>query len=231
MDAGNTLSAPQGPVKSSEGQVIIEAMNMLGYDAMALGAQDLPLGIEALRKRMAEAKFPILSANLTIAEGGQLFASPYVIKEMAGHRIAIIGLTGSDQSSGSPPSQKGPFVVKEPIETAKRYVKEVSTRADIVILLSNVGLPLDQKISEQIPGIDIIIGGQTRSLLTPTRHTEKGAVIAQAGYRGEWIGSMQVEFDARGNVVNFQGQTVALAPEYSDDAQMREFLNRIQGKP
>lgn len=207
---------------------MVEAMNMMGYDAMTLGAQDLRLGVATLRERMAEAKFPFLSANLIVEETGELFAKPYVILERGGHKIGVIGLTTVPGQLSRNPNEKEHFLLQSPVETIKRYVEEVAAQADIVILLSHVGVELDQSLSIEISELDIIIGGQSRRLLYPTRFADSGAIVAQAGYQGEWIGMLLAEFDGRGRVISFSGTSVALTPDYSDDLEMAQFVERAK---
>ncbi len=238
LDAGNALYATYGPIQATQGQAAIEAMNMMGYDAIALGDEDLLLGAETLRKRMAEASFPVLSANVIDTTTNQPLAPPYVIKEIAGRRVGIIGVTGLSTSAPTDPGDGTPTVapailgttlrVLNPVETVQRYAAEVAELADIVILLSHVGLPLDRAISAKVPEIDVIIGGQTRSVIAPTQADTAKAVIAQAGYRGEWIGSLMVQFDSQGEVVSFGGETVALTEEVGEDPAMAAFVAKIK---
>jgi 2',3'-cyclic-nucleotide 2'-phosphodiesterase (5'-nucleotidase family) len=103
LDGGNTLWGDAGLAAQTQGRVMVEAMNLMGYSAMALGELDLQLGADALRERMAEASFPFLSANLVINSTGQLLARPYVLLDAGGRQVAVIGLTGS----GSVPTAPG----------------------------------------------------------------------------------------------------------------------------
>jgi 5'-nucleotidase/UDP-sugar diphosphatase len=89
----------------TQGKVIAEAMNLIGYDAMTLGEVDLQLGEEILRQRIAESQFPVLSANVTVASTGSLFAKAYVVLEVGGRKVGVIGLTGSGSVSDA--SQAG----------------------------------------------------------------------------------------------------------------------------
>mgnify|MGYP000264153671 CR=1 FL=1 len=94
LDAGDSLLRDRAPGLTSQGKSSVHLMNMMGYDAMALGAGDLALlGVEGIRQRMQEARFPFLSANAVLTETGALLAQPYLIREVEGRRIAVIGLT------------------------------------------------------------------------------------------------------------------------------------------
>jgi 2',3'-cyclic-nucleotide 2'-phosphodiesterase (5'-nucleotidase family) len=110
LDGGNTFWGNSGLGMQSQGKVIVDAMNLMGYNAMALGETDLQLGESVLRQRMAEARFPVLSANVIIEATGKLFTRPYVLLELAGRKVGIIGLTGSGSvpaTSVNPQSSTG----------------------------------------------------------------------------------------------------------------------------
>ncbi len=95
LDAGNTFWGSWGPAVDSEGKVMAEAMNLMHYDAMALGETDLQLGEEALRQRIADSQFPVISANVVVASSGELLCKPYVVLEVGGRKVGLLGLTGS----------------------------------------------------------------------------------------------------------------------------------------
>jgi len=228
LDAGNALAKPRDPKATKSGQVMIEAMNMMGYDAMAIGPQDVAIGATALRERIAQATFPMLSANLVVVDTGALFAQAYVLLPVAGHTVAIIGITGSAGFPQSAASDAERLTLTDPLDAAREYVAAVSSQADIIILLSNAGLRVNQIIAQKLPDIDVIVTGGTSTLTTPIRYDEDHAVLAEAGYRGEWLGRMALGFDANGKVTSFQGEAVALTDQYADDPAMRQFVNRVK---
>ena len=136
LDAGDSLTGDQDPALKTQGQTSVEAMNRMGYDAMVLGPADLGLGVAALRQRSAEAKFAMVSANAVLTGTMQLLAKPYLLRELAGHRVAIVGLSG-----GGGTAEIG---VLDPLATARKIVPEVRQQADVVILLSHAGPAVDQ---------------------------------------------------------------------------------------
>jgi 2',3'-cyclic-nucleotide 2'-phosphodiesterase (5'-nucleotidase family) len=95
VDAGNTFWGTSGVGATTQGKVMAEAMNLMEYDAAALGETDLQLGENVLRLRLQEARFPVLSANVVVQATGKLFAQPYLLLERGGRTLGIIGLTGS----------------------------------------------------------------------------------------------------------------------------------------
>ena len=225
LDGGNTLFGNQPLVEQTQGQAIVEAMNLLGYDAMVLGSEDFRLGLDVLRQRMDEAAFPILSANAVLSGTDQLFAKPYVIKDIGGHKVAIIGLTNQEAANASGRA----IVVLDPLDALQDLMDEVSKEADVIIVLSHLGTVVDMQMAGQVEGIDLIVGGQSRDVLDPPLWDEASrTVIAQAGYRGEWIGVVSLEIDGQGKVANHKGEVVVLTDEFADDPEMRAFLDQYK---
>ncbi len=225
LDGGNTLFGNQPLAQQTQGQVIVEAMNLLGYDAMVLGSEDCRLGLDVLRQRMDEAAFPILSANAVISGTDQLFAKPYVIREIRDHKLAIIGLTNQEAANASGKA----IAVLDPLETLQDLTSEVSKEADVVIVLSHLGTVVDMQIAGQVEGIDLIVGGQSRDVLDPPLWDEPSStVIAQAGHQGQRIGVVSLEIDSQGTVISHGGQVALLTDEFADDPEMRAFLDQYQ---
>lgn len=225
LDAGDSLNSNQWPAQQSQGKAVVEAMNLMGYDAMALGEGDLQLGPEVLRQRMADATFPFLSAN--VEWEGELFAQPYVIKGMDGHRVAIIGLTGmvSNAMYG--------FQVGDPLAAAQKVVAELRPQADIIILLVHVGQAMEQRLLHEVAGIDVIVGGtqprtasalwdeSARVLILPSEHPSPG-------HAGRLIGVARLSFDGAGRLTGHQSQMVSLTPDFADDLEQMMLLQRYK---
>ncbi|MGA9348716.1 MAG: hypothetical protein WBW48_07930 [Anaerolineae bacterium] len=224
LDGGNTLLGDD-LAQQTQGQVIVEAMNLLGYDAMVLGDQDFGLGLDVLRQRMEEANFPILSANVVIAGTEQLFTTPYVIKKIGDHKAAIIGLTNQEAAQAAGEA----IVVLSPLEALEQLMDKVSKEADIIIVLSHLGMGVDLQMASEVKGIDLIVGGQSRDVLNPPLWDEaSGTLIAQAGYQGRWIGVVSLDIDSQGTVASYKGEVVLLGEEFADDPEMMAFLGQYK---
>jgi 2',3'-cyclic-nucleotide 2'-phosphodiesterase (5'-nucleotidase family) len=217
LDAGNSLVGDRDPALRTRGQSSVEAMNIMGYDAMTLGEMDLRLGKTALEQRRAEATFPLLSANAVLLATGELLLSPYTILEMGGHRIGIIGLSdGADL---------GELQVRPPLETTREIVPQLEKEADIIILLSHAGLFRDEEIAAAVPGIDLIVSGGPDTLNEPYRDPTQGTVIVHAdvvgaGHAGRQVGVGRLSFDENGRLLDARWGKVSLGLEVADDREM-----------
>ena len=96
MDAGNAWWGAPGLTQKSQGQIVVEAMNLMGYNAMALGPAELVLGEPVLRQRIAEASFPVLSANVFVPSRRELLTKPYTVLTIRGRHVGVIGLTSGE---------------------------------------------------------------------------------------------------------------------------------------
>jgi 2',3'-cyclic-nucleotide 2'-phosphodiesterase (5'-nucleotidase family) len=227
LDAGDSLFGDRFLGQQTQGKGVVEAMNLLGYDAMALGGGDMRLGLDTLRQRMAEAEFPFLSANVVLSGTETPFTEPYIIKEMGDHRVAIIGLT----EPGAADSVQGAVTVLNPIETVRRYVAEVSAKASTIIVLSHIGMEGNIKLAEEVEGIDLIVSGAGQMSVDQAVQSETtGTLIVQAevpspGHAGRRIGVARLQMDSQGEVASHQWTVVSLTPDFADDPEMRALLS------
>ncbi len=234
LDAGNSLYGPgsnvREPAQRTGGQSSVELLNRVGYDAVALGGQDLLVGREELLKRLSEAKsFAFLSANLTDNATNELLAKPYLIKDVGGYRVALIGITGQL------PAEAEGFTLVDPLQAAQQYVPEVAAKADVVILLSNAGAETNRTLATQVPGIDLIVGGG-EGPLRQFEEVGEGTLVVQAevaspGNAGRTVGDLTAEFDTAGQLIQYTWQGVKLDPEITDDPDILEWVDSVTAAP
>jgi 2',3'-cyclic-nucleotide 2'-phosphodiesterase (5'-nucleotidase family) len=196
-------------------------MNLLAYDAMAIGDQDLVLGPDVLQQRIADATFPILSANVRLAQEDRLLTKPYTVLPFGDHKVGIIGLTW-DQAPVSPDQ----FTLLKADDVLAQYALELAEQADIIVVLSTMGFEEDQRLSTAVPGIDLILGGRSRIPMPESwRNPETGTLVVQAGAQGEWLGRRILHLDSAGVVVKYEDELLYLTDDYPDDPEMRTFLD------
>jgi len=224
LDAGNALWNRRSPGDPAISKLMIEAMNLMGYDAMTIGDLDLQLGPEVLRERMAEASFPFLSANVTLAGSGELLAPPYVLRRFGAREVGIIGLTW-DFGQQVPAGIGEQYILLEAEDVLARNVSELEEQTDIVIVLSNMGYEEDQHLSSLVPGIDLIVSSRSRvPVPSGWRNEQTGTIVVEAGSQGIYLGRRHLHFDAGGQVTEYSEELVVLTPDYAGDPEMLELL-------
>ncbi len=180
----------------------ILGFNRLGYDAMALGNHEFDQPVKVLRKQMARAVFPFLSANVFCPDGS-LLARSHVYRSFDGFRVAVFGLTTPETRSISNPDHVKGIVFEDPVMTARRLVPELRRQADMVIALTHLGVYPDadrgsRRLASQVPGIDLIVDGHSHTRLDqPIRvshpDSDRDTLIVQAWEWGMVLGRLDAE--------------------------------------
>jgi len=209
LDAGNTLSG-QHVSRLALGENQVEAMNAMGYDAMGIGFMDTQVGLDALRQRVEQASFAIVSANLVAGDTLEPLFEPYTILERDGLTFGIIGI--SDPNAAQGPGIGGYAIVSDPTEAARKYVDALRPQVDTIIVLSLLGLNADQELAAAVPGINIIVGGNSGQIMMEP-YRVGNTLIVQQGYNGEWMGMLQATFDQRGVPSDTIVSMIILVPE------------------
>ncbi|HEY6121321.1 MAG TPA: metallophosphoesterase, partial [Pyrinomonadaceae bacterium] len=179
-------------------------MNSLNYDAMAVGNHEYNFGLQVLEKARSEARFPWLSANTYDKGTERTHYQPYLIKELAGLRIGVLGLTTPGIPNWeNPPNYQG-LEFHEPLSEARKWVAILrdKEKADLVIVSMHMGLEEDLhsgeinpsqvpneneaiEIARNVPGIDLILMGHTHRDV-PSLYIN-GVLLSQADHWGKHL--------------------------------------------
>ncbi|MGF1761455.1 bifunctional UDP-sugar hydrolase/5'-nucleotidase UshA [Photobacterium sagamiensis] len=201
-----------------------KGMNMLGYDAMALGNHEFDNPLEVLRKQEAWAEFPMLSANIYDKATGKRLFQPYQIFEQQGIKIAVIGLTTEDTAKIGNPEFIGGIDFRDPKEEAKKIIAELkeTENPDVIIAATHMGhyengnrgvnAPGDVALARYVTegNLDMIVGGHSQEPVCmegPNMYNknfnpgeacqpdqQNGAWIVQAHEWGKYVGRADFEF-------------------------------------
>jgi 2',3'-cyclic-nucleotide 2'-phosphodiesterase (5'-nucleotidase family) len=201
LDAGDLLfkkfssPVPENELKmvSDKADLIIESFNLMGYDALGIGDDDLSLGKEFLMGLSKKAKFPFLSSNLMDEESGKLLFQPYLVKEINGLRVGIFSLLSPDVFLGPTDIRRKGLIIRNPVETAQSMIKELQPKADLLILLSHLSYPKDVELAQTVSGIHFIIGSHTgTNLMYPP--LIKSTYILETAPKGMYVGRLELRF-------------------------------------
>ncbi|AWX13774.1 bifunctional UDP-sugar hydrolase/5'-nucleotidase [Mergibacter septicus] len=201
-----------------------KGMNLLGYDAMALGNHEFDNPLEVLRMQEQWAKFPLLSANIYDKKTGKRLFKPYQIFNKQGLKIAVIGLTTEDTARIGNPEYISGVEFRDPKVEAKKVIAELraTKKPDIIIASTHMGHYEDGKHGINAPGdvalarslpegyLDLIVGGHSQDpvCMEAPNVTDKnfkpgdkcipdqqnGTWIVQAHEWGKYVGRADFEF-------------------------------------
>jgi len=198
---------------------IIATMNSMKYDAMVLGNHEFNYGLDILKRILGEANFPILSANTYNKADGTNFVKPYIVKEVQGVKIGILGLT-----TPNPPRWDGDKVkdleFKSLITEADKWVKVLREQehVDLVFVSIHAGLEKEywedggdsvRGVAENVKGIDAILAGHAHSLINETINN---ILILEPGRYGNNVArfdfTLEKGTDGKWNIVTKKAENI-----------------------
>lgn len=197
------------------GKPVIEIMNRLGFEAMALGNHEFDWGWPELQKMMSLSRFPYLAANLKTADGADVPGiKKFICLERKGLKIAVIGVASPETAFTTKPKNVKGFKFLSPERVLPPLVRQVrKDGAKLVVVLSHCGFDRDRAIAERVPGVDIIVGGHSHTALTPA-FAAGGTIIVQAGSWGHYLGVLDLEVDrGSGRILKYSQDYLRPVPE------------------
>jgi 5'-nucleotidase len=184
-----------------KGEIEVEVMNQMGYDAATLGNHEFDYGLEVLEKVARLAKFPIVSSNYDFSEtvlNGLI--KPYIILKREGVKIGVIGIGIQPNGLIASNNYKGVKYL-DPVKTANSMAQMLRSEhnCDMVICISHLGHNPDLNMAELTKGIDIIIGGHSHTFMKqPTLRKnieENDVLVFQTNGRGIYVGRINLKFE------------------------------------
>jgi 2',3'-cyclic-nucleotide 2'-phosphodiesterase/3'-nucleotidase len=235
LDSGDTIQgSPEQALAFASGtqaiDPIVAAMNLLRYDAMAVGNHEFDFGVERLDASQRQSKFPWLSGN-TLLPGDRPAFPPYVVREIQGVRVGIVGLITTGTPNWVSPTLLSGLRFVQPLAVARHRVSELreKERCDFVVILTHQGFERDPKtgrgrpgssgenqayaLATQVPGVDLVLSGHAHVVVSPQRI---GSVwVAAPGRWGEALIRFDVAFERPGEggpwrVADIQGRSLPM---------------------
>ncbi|HEY5892010.1 MAG TPA: bifunctional UDP-sugar hydrolase/5'-nucleotidase [Chthoniobacterales bacterium] len=220
LDSGDTIQGTplvyyHNRKNNAPSDPMMLAMNALRYDAMTLGNHEYNFGLDVLDKARSEAKFPWLSANTYFASTHKTAYSPYLIKEIQGVRVAVLGLTTPGIPVWENPENFKGLEFRDAAAEAKKWVPILreKERADVVVVAMHMGIEEDLAtgqrwptnipnenagvaIANTVPGIDVILMGHTHREI-PSLYIN-GILLTQADRWGDCVARADLYLEKKG---------------------------------
>ena len=195
VDSGDINDGTPFSVKY-HGSADIDAMNASGYDVACPGNHDLNNPLAQSLKLKSDAKFPILCANL-VNNGKQVYV-PYIIKTIGTAKIAFLGLL-TTESQTYPAVVEGKYVISDPIKKASELIPLLRKKADLVFILSHLGVKEDYRLAKSVKGVDVIIGGHSHTMLKNGSFAANttAPIIVQDYMYGVFLGRLDLSLSRR----------------------------------
>lgn len=235
------------------GQDAAQIMNILGYDAMTLGNHEFDDGSEVLAAFIEALDFPVVTANVDFSQSAELagLVQPYVVLDVGGTQIGIIGLVTPETAIISKPAPELVFD-NDLIGVTQGIVDELTEQGvNKIILLTHIGYGADVEVAQGISGVDVVVGGHTNTFLSNAYAGSEGAyptvlesasgepvLVVQASTKTKYLGRLDVEFDGAGVLTRWNGDAILLSryipakPEVADlIAGLAEPIEALRQQP
>jgi 5'-nucleotidase len=195
--------------------VNLRAMELMKYDAVNLGEDEFNFGEKFFGENADKFRLRFISANLKSEK-----VLPYIIKESAGIKFGIIGLTNNKAKD-----KIKDIKIIEPKIALKDSVAQLKVEgADIIILLSNLGEEEDAKLINEMSGIDIIIDGQVNSKKGISFKLGKTIVLRPA-WQGRRLGKVVLNIQNK-KILDYKAEEIRVSEEISDAPEVLAILPR-----
>jgi 5'-nucleotidase/UDP-sugar diphosphatase len=201
-----------------------KGMNLIGYDAMAIGNHEFDYPLEILRRQQQWSTFPFISANIYQKSSGKRLFAPYATFNLNGVKVAVVGLTTEDTVKSGNPHFFDDILFTNPTEEALKTVTELKQREnpDVVIAATHMGhfddgnagasSQGDVEMARNLPAntFDLIVGGHSQDPVCMAQENQKqidyipgtpctpdrqnGTWIVQAHEWGKYVGRADFEF-------------------------------------
>ncbi|MGB9096536.1 bifunctional UDP-sugar hydrolase/5'-nucleotidase UshA [Erwinia sp.] len=199
-------------------------MNLVGYDAMAIGNHEFDNPLSVLRQQQKWAKFPLLSANIYQKSTGKRLFQPYALFNRMGLKIAVIGLTTDDTAKIGNPEYFTDMAFHKPATEAKEVIEGLrkNEKPDVIIAATHMGhydngnhgsnAPGDVEMARELPAgyLNMIVGGHSQDPVCMAKENvsqkdyvpgtpcipdqQNGTWIVQAHEWGKYIGRADFTF-------------------------------------
>jgi len=212
LDAGDVMTG--NPITDRQyagafGGALFAMMDSIGYDAWCPGNHDFDVSQANLRALVRIANYPTVCANLVDTVGRYPVGNvPYVILERGGLRIGVIGLISQELYELVNQNTLTGLRVLSPVETAQKFVDEITPKTDIVIALTHQGVEADARLASGVHGLALIVGGHSHTRLRHPKVVD-GVLIVQAGSNAEYLGELDITVDG-GRITKYDGNLIPL---------------------
>ncbi|MDP3612381.1 MAG: thiosulfohydrolase SoxB, partial [Rubrivivax sp.] len=233
LDGGDTW---QGSATSlwTNGQDMVDASKLLGVDVMT-GHWEFTYGMQRV-KEIVEKDFAgqvdFVAQNIKTNDFGDPVFKPYVMKDMNGVKVAIVGQAFPYTPIANPRYLVADWEFGIQEANMQKVVDEArAAGAQLLVLLSHNGMDVDLKMASRVRGIDAIFGGHTHDgvpLAVPVANAGGTTLVTNAGSNGKFLGVMDFEVKG-GKATNYRYRLLPVfANMLTPDAEMDALITKVR---
>jgi len=173
-------------------------MELMQYDALNLGGPEFTFGKGFLEQTRSKISFPYIASNLLDGGSRIPWTREYIIKEVGGIKVAILGILDPDGLALLPDRERVKGLEVIPPEAAlKKLLPELRGKADLVILLSQSNAERTLALVQAVKGVDVAISSASDDVFFPPATEKETAVLLQTGSLGRTLGLLKITLDEK----------------------------------
>jgi len=196
---------------------MMDAMKMLGTDAVGVGERDLKYGIAWLKAQQKRSGLPMVCANLIDKKTGKTVFPPFLVKKVGTVKVGVFGLI-SDKVDLGP--ARDSLSTQDPLASAKKAIADIrKSGATVVVLLSQLGKVESEDLATAVPGMDAVITGRNVPMIQKGRLI-KNTVVCYGGEQGQYVGRTVLTLDKHGKVTTGDNDMSILSPEVGEKPEI-----------
>lgn len=211
---------------ADKGYPIIELMNTVGFDIGTIGNHEFDYGQEILKKRMEQARFPLISANLQSIHPNGIHPNPYKIFTLNnGLKIAFIGVIQLNEAGlpDSHPSKLQGIIFSDGIQKIMEY-KHLRDSCNVFIGLTHLGFETDVELASKCGELDVILGGHSHTLVTnPVEYNN--VLVMQAGSGLKYAAKVTLKL-VEGKIISKKAETMSVINYPETDSTVLKMVDR-----
>ena len=209
---------------------MISMMNLIGFDASALGNHEYDSGVKGLARVIGLSNFPYLAANISCPDETGIQVRPYKVFDVKGIKVGVLGITQVGTlgiPDTSPDNVKG-LTFQQPEEVIPQY-KWLTEQCDVNVLLTHVGFEVDVELAKRFPYYDLIVSSHTHTQLEGGE-LHSGVLITQNGYQLPRVTLTTLEVEG-GKVVSKKAENIFLNKFKRRSQAAEVLLNHFMNSP
>jgi 5'-nucleotidase/UDP-sugar diphosphatase len=208
-----------------------EIANSLGIDVNCLGNHEFDYGWRRIHDFMQAATFPTVSANVVDASGNRMLNPAYVIRDVGGMRVAVIGALLEKLVDHTTLANLGPYHSAAVVDTLRPVVADAKQHADMVIVLGHIEKAEAESILRGLPDVSVVVIGHEHSPWKEPVEIDGGFVIHAEGY-GRQAGRFVLRYDtATRRIVSHEWTGIPVDDrEYPADPVVQAQIDKWEGK-
>jgi 2',3'-cyclic-nucleotide 2'-phosphodiesterase (5'-nucleotidase family) len=226
VDAGDALDVQEDPDLSG---AILRTYRELGYDAVAVGDQELSDGLDALRAYRE--RYPLAAHNLILCSDDRClyFSLEPMLLLKGTQRVGLFAVIDPEVFRLYPQELKSRIKLEPPVRSAAVLAKSLQEQgARWIVLLYHGPVPEAEKLARRVPGIDLIVVGHEQRLVAP--HKIRETVIVSPGEEGNQLGILKLSRDARGRLRFVHEFRLFRYEQDPDDPAVRTLIEEYRTK-